>query len=295
MSATSLGPDTCLIRSSVYAPRNVERPMQVLLLEVPQLLGLSRCLQLSRTCRDWMLACRTRFAGPPSSLKLVFGEDYIEEPDLLTARRVACMSIHSVLGAPGFNVDPQSLAIVEDEFFWFFADERSKKWEKEILQSPFQVHRAMAETTRVLRQRCRLSTIVIDELLRAPLCARPIHYAVLHSAPRLVRLILCAASRAGVLSETLQGFPDAASYTTVSPLFLAVLFSEQDVVNVLRRAGAGTNKVDVEVSLRLHEAQLWSDVAARFAELQLEAEAEQLLTAVLTLRDAAAHAAPAAQ
>lgn len=291
-SFASLSLETRNLRHQVYAQTALTQQMDVPLLEVPQLLGLSRCVQLSRTCRDWRLACQTRFTGSPASLMQAFGDDYCEERDSVWARRVACMSIFSVLGAPGFR--PQdSIEVTEDEVFWCLSDERLRKWDSNMLRSPFQTNRELAVA---LGPRCKIAGPVMDVLFAAtlqPLHLRPIHYAVLHSSPRLTNMLLAAASRAGVFNEAVQDFVGVRDDKSISALFLAVLFAGQDVVDTLKCHGATTNSADVKASLKLYRAQIWDELHARFNQLQLNAEADYLLNSLQELHQREAAAAEA--
>eukprot|EP00930_Biecheleria_cincta_P032290 TRINITY_DN22407_c0_g1_i1.p1 TRINITY_DN22407_c0_g1~~TRINITY_DN22407_c0_g1_i1.p1 ORF type:complete len:293 (+),score=34.03 TRINITY_DN22407_c0_g1_i1:98-976(+) len=278
-SFASLSLETRNLRCRICTEAAIAQHMDVPLLEVPKLLGLSRCVQLARTSRDWWLACATRVSGIPASLRQAFGEDYCEEADSVWARRVACMSLFSILGAPGFNPN-QSTEVSEDEVFWCLSDRRFRKWDCNMLRSPFQTNREMVTA---FGPRCKIAGPVMDVLFAAPLHLRPIHYAVLHSSPRLVNMMLAAASRAGVFSEAVQDFVGVKDDKSISALFLAVLFAEQDVVATLKRHGATTNSTDVQASLKLYRAHIWDDLHARLNEVQLNSEADDLLKSVREL------------
>jgi hypothetical protein len=189
------------------------------------------------------------------------------------------MSVFSILGAPGFNPN-QSIEVTEDEVFWCLSDQRFRKWDANMLRSPFQTSWEMAVA---LGPRCKIAGPVIDVLFAAPVHLRPIHYAVLHSSPRLVNMMLAAASRAGVFNEAVQDFVGVRDDKSISALFLAVLFAEQDVVDSLKRHGATTNSTDVQASLNLYRAHLWDVLHARLNQLQLNTEAEDLLKSLQEL------------
>merc|ERR1740129_2244677 len=114
--------------------------------------------------------------------------------------------------------------------------------------------------------------------------ARPIHHAVMHSAPRLTRMLLSAADSHGTLQETLENASEA---HTVSPLFLAVLLAEDEVVDTLRRSGAHCNTMDVQAVGRLQTEGLWEGCRQRMEALGLGEEATWLAAKLRERRSSA--------
>merc|ERR1719408_633449 len=147
----------------------------------------------------------------------------------------------SVLGAPGFMARP--LLLVEDEVHWLLIQEKPRKWTSEMLKSVFHVNGAdkLAELIANLRPRCKLPDVSLDVIFqlrsRVLLTLQPLHYAIFYSSHSLLKKLLAIADSTGV--TLLDDLPSADGYHgNVSPLFLAVLFADQDVVGLLRQRGA---------------------------------------------------------
>lgn len=198
------------------------------------------------------------------------------------------MNILHALGAPGFTL--RQAAVAEDMVYWLFSDPRPRKWDKEMLRSTFHVSGAqqVAEAVAVLKAMCTLSDVVVDVMFQlqstASIVLQPVHYAILHHSERLATLLLRAAQRVGTLDDTVQGATHGQVCTMVSPLMLAAVFADEQIVGMLRRHGAKMNSADVSVTLRLQNALLWADLEARLLDLGLVDEAEQLSREVSVLR-----------
>lgn len=204
------------------------------------------------------------------------------------------MALLDVLGAPDFK--PLPLDVVEDHVHWLLSHEWTKRWAGNMLQSSFRISGAdrLANLTAALRPRCKLAGVVLDVIfqLRSQVLValQPVHCAVLLTSASLVRKLLSVAKNLGTLSDytTDSHSTEGQHHTTVSPLFLAVLFADQYVVDVLRCHGACFNGVDALATMRLQAVFLWADLEERLNHLQLGAEAEKLAQKVDELRRQAA-------
>lgn len=201
------------------------------------------------------------------------------------------MAMFDVLGVPNFA--PKPLDVLEDHVHWLLAHEQTKKWIPYMLRGSFQVSDAdsLAKMAATLRPRCKLPDLALDVIfqLRSQVLValQPVHCAVLLSSSSVVRKLLMVAKRLDALSR----YCTEEDHTSVSPLLLAVLFADQDVVNVLRCHGACFNRVDAIAATRLQVAHMWADLQERLSYLQLDTEAEQLGKMVHELRWPAAEQA----
>jgi hypothetical protein len=167
---------------------------------------------------------------------------------------------------------------VEDEVHWLLAHEQTKKWIRHMLRGSFKITGAdnLAKMAATLRPRCKLPDVALDVIFQlrsqVHVALQPVHCAVLLSSSSVVRKLLIVAKRLDALSC----YSTEEDYISVSPLLLAVLFADQDVVNALRSHGACFNRVDAIAATRLQVAHLWADLQERLSHLQLDAEAEQL-------------------
>jgi len=277
-------------------PRTLPQHLHVPLMSVPTLLGISRCMQLRAVCRDWVAACSANIFAPPAGFEEVFRSCPAGD---VWARRLACMTMIHVLGAPDF--EPRPLAIVEDDVHWLLAHKGTKKWTGKMLQSSFRISGAenIAKFTTALQPKCKLPGVVLDVIFQLRSQVRvqlqPVHCAVLLSSPALVRKLLSIAKHLGTLNDYTHAESSSTEgphHTTVSPLFLAVLFANQDVVDVLKSYGACLNCVDAMATVRLQVAFLWADLEERLLHLHLDAEAEKLGKEVDELRRQATEQAP---
>jgi len=266
-----------------YGPRALPQHLHVPLMSVPKMLGMSRCTQLRVTCRDWSEACSTDVFDPPAGFREVFKSCPADD---VWPRRLACMAILDVLGAPDFA--ERALNVVEDDVHWLLAHVWTKSWVEKMLQSTFRIRAVdqLAKWTAELRPKCKLPGVVLDVIfqLRSPvmLALQPIHCAVLLSSSSVLKKLLSAATHvARLLTDSSS---EETNHDSVSPLFLAVLFAEKDVVDVLRCHGACLNGVDAKAAMRLQGAFLWADLEERLISLQLDAEADKLAKTVDELR-----------
>lgn len=274
--------DPGLAWKALFAPRALPQHMHVPLISVPAMLGISRCTSLRVACRDWAAACSVNSFGPPAGFEEVF--DCFTKDE--SGRKLSCMAILHALGAPDFRLVP--LHVAEDHVHWLFAHERTKMWMANMLQASFRVHGVgcLAKLTQALRPRCKLPGEVLDAIFQgrsqASVAFEPLHYAILLSSSSLVRLLLSIATHLGACNRYIAG--EGLHHTTVSPLLLAVLFADQDVVDVLRSHGVCLNRADAMAAMRLQAALLWADLEKRFTHLNLDVEAEKLAQEVDELR-----------
>jgi len=275
------------IWSEMRFPHTLPQQLHMPLLSVPTLLGISRCVHLRVACRDWAAACSANIFAPPAGFEEVFSR---RNPDGdVWARRLACMTMIHVLGAPNFHQRP--LAVVEDDVHWLLAHQGTKKWTGKMLQSSFRISGAenIAKFTASLQPKCKLPGVVLDVIFQlrsqVRLQLQPLHCAALLSSPSLVRKLLSISKHLGTLSDyTTESSSTEPSHSTISPLFLAVLFANQDVVDILKSYGACLNCVDAMATVRLQVAFLWADLEERLLHLKLDAEAEKLGKEVDELR-----------
>lgn len=275
----------CIRIRRVCGPQALPQYLDVPLIRVPNLLGISRCTQLQVTCRDWAVACSADVFGPPVGFEEVLSGCPGEN---VWARRIACVAMLHVLGAPDFGPRPE--AIAEDDVHWLLTQDWTKELASKMLQSSFSISgpAALAKLTAALRPRCKLPSVVLGVIFhprsQVHVALQPVHCAVLLSAPTLLRKLLSVAKHSGTLSDyTVAGL----HHTTVSPLLLAAFFSDQEVVDVLKEYGVCLNRVDAIATRRLQIAFLWADLESRLIALQLGAEAEELAKMMDELRQEA--------
>jgi len=282
---------TTPIWSEMRFPQTLPQQLQMPLMSVPTLLGISRCVHLRVVCRDWAAACSANIFAPPAGFEEVFSRKFPDGD--VWARRLACMTMMHVLGVPDFQQQP--LAVVEDDVHWLLAHQGTKKWTGKMLQSSFRISGAdhLAKFTAALQPKCKLPVVVLDVIFQlrsqVRLQLQPLHCAVLMSSPILVRKLLSISKHLGTLSDdTTESSSTTPADSTISPLFLAVLFANQDVVDILKSYGACLNCVDAMATVRLQVAFLWADLEERLLHLKLDAEAEKLGKDVDELRRRAA-------
>jgi hypothetical protein len=218
-----------------------------------------------------------------------FEEAFKSCPEGIWARRLSCIAMLSALGAPEFK--PKPLEVVEDDVHWLIMHMWTKRFLKEMLVSTFSVDgvERLGALTAALRPRCKLPHVVLDVIFqlrsRVPVALRPLHCAVLLCSCSVVKKLLRISEAYSALKDYTTDDP---LHRTVSPLFLAVLFADQAVVDTLRCHGACLNRVDAMATMRLQVAFLWADVEERLLQLQLGAEAEKLAKMADELRQQAA-------
>lgn len=268
--------------------------MQVPLMTVPELLGISRCAPLRTSCRDWAKACSVELFGPPAGFEEAFRCANKAE-DSSWARRLSCMTMLHVLGAPDFK--PVLVHVVEDHVHWLLVHALTKRWTGNMIHGSFQVSgaQACAQLVEALRPRCKLPHVLLDVIFPArsqvPVILQPLHCAILLSSTALVRMLLSVAKHRGTISHYTAA--DGSQQTSVSALLLAVLFADQDVVDILRGHGACSNSIDAMATMRLQTAFLWSELEERFINLNLDDEAQKLANQATELRRQAAEQAAA--
>lgn len=275
---------------ALYAPQALQHCFQDALMLVPALLGIARCSNLRVVSRDWQLACMPDSFTPPSIVVKVLGpaismslRSYAEP----AIQRLLGAWMPDVLGAPEFQ---RSAASVEDEVHWLLTHPATRKHARASIRSTFCMDSASILSTFAssVRSRCKLPGTAVDVVFQLRSGVRftlePLHCAVLLSSRALVQKLL----------STLKSLDeDIDCQATVSPLFLAVLFAEQDVVDVLRRYGASLSDADAVAAIGLPTVFLWAVLEERLSSLHLEDEATRLRTKVHKLCQQAAQAVDA--
>uniref|UniRef100_A0A7S1S6N4 Uncharacterized protein n=1 Tax=Alexandrium catenella TaxID=2925 RepID=A0A7S1S6N4_ALECA len=203
------------------------------------------------------------------------------------------------MGAPGFSVD--STLAVEDDVYGLLTDPRLD----EQLPGMLAAHTDISSFDRVcgmiaaLAPKCVVPQNVLNVIFEPQverekmllLSPRPLHYAVIHSSGRLVRMLLAAAARANMTDVVLEKAPwHGARGAPPSPLLLASLFAGEDVAGALRAAGAAPNEIDARAASRLQRAKLWEPLAARMQSLGLGEAALELEHRVQEAKEKAAQA-----
>jgi hypothetical protein len=186
------------------------------------------------------------------------------------------MAMLHAVGAPGFTLKP--LTSVEDDVHWMLSHERPKKWTSAMLRSSFCFldTESLAELMKGLQPLCKLPGVALDEIFPPRVAFQAIHYSVLYASPPLVQKLLRAADNVGIRECIVNARTEEGKRCSISPLFMAVLFADKDVVDVLRSNDACLNDIDAEIAMRLHAASLRADLKNRLITLQLDVEAEEL-------------------
>lgn len=258
--------------------------MLVPLMMVPHFLGLSRCWSLRNTCRDWLLACHAERFRPPTGFEMVLGCDYPSDPNNIWGRRLACMALLSVLGATDFAV--HSMLEAEDSIYWLLVHVKLQAWTKNMILTTFHNSDAgqISKMIASLQPKCKLPMAAVGIVFKLQRIreqtiffnAMPLHYAVIYSSVAATRMLLATAARVGTLAGMIQDFSEEGRYIMLSPLFIAILFAEKNVVDVLRCSGAQINSLDAKAALRLQIAGLGADLWKRMEVLHLSLQADEL-------------------
>jgi hypothetical protein len=236
--------------------------------EVPNVLGLSRCAALRRTCKPWAASTRSPFK--PVHLGHELAQDCCPAPAALL----------NVLDTPSLSCD--SLMDMEDTVYSILSDRRLRDWIPEMLLSCANKNEYLVVQDFIadLRPKCKLAPKAVDAILQpciereqnVVLQPQSIHLAVVHNAARLVRMLLAKASQTGVMSQMLSNGLHSSS---PSLMFLAVLFADMEVIEALKAAGAQFNSCDQAAASRLDQAGLWTELQTRMANLGLAAVAQE--------------------
>lgn len=288
--AAAAGP---VSRSSRTADRQVHRAPEEAVdvaVEVQCMLGASRSGALAAACHTFARDLRQGRAMLRPRLPVAGPGDYFKggNPALLQA-----------LGAPGFTMG--SALAVEDDVYGLLTDPRLAEQVPDMLAA----HTDISGFDRVcsmltaLAPKCAVPEAVLRVIFEPQverekmllLSPRPLHYAVLHSSGRLVRMILAAAARANMTDVALEKaqWHDGRG-AAPSPLLLASLFAGEDVAEALRVAGAAPNEIDARAAMRLQRAKLWEPLAARMQSVGLGEAAKELERRVQEAREKAAQA-----
>jgi len=271
--------NTC--QTSLLACRSAawDPALHVALKEVIQFLGASRCVALGRVCRSW-----------EEELTNVNGEQEFKH-------KQGGESMHTTLlgqlGASEF--DNKSCFEAEDEVFSLLKSMRSAERKMCLLEpcthtgdpvaiqnmiSKLESHSKVPDGT--LQAVFRPCVEREKTLLLAP---RAIHYAVITSSERLVRMLIGAASQERVLDEMMQITSRPGDIAAVTPLFLAVLLGHENIVDALRSTNDAPNRTDMTAAARLQQAGLWEAIQARMTSLGLGTFSERMSAGMQDMRE----------
>eukprot|EP00928_Gymnodinium_smaydae_P062383 TRINITY_DN46262_c0_g1_i1.p1 TRINITY_DN46262_c0_g1~~TRINITY_DN46262_c0_g1_i1.p1 ORF type:complete len:286 (-),score=40.27 TRINITY_DN46262_c0_g1_i1:445-1302(-) len=253
--------------ASTLGLQSASCPGELLATQLLQFLGASRCRELRGTCQAWRsdLSTSTRRSGGAACPR---GEA------VLDAMRAPCFQA------------PASVMSLEDDVFLALTESTRLEDTQGMLLNYSRItdYEEISDMIAALKQKCTISPEAVSSIFQYQfersktfyLSPRAIHYAVIHSASRVVKMLLSAAKRAGVLEQVLQLSDQGDRPLTVTPLFLAVLFAEADVVEMLKSWGCKFNRMDGLAAMRLLKAGHWKACQSRIKALGLDAELMEL-------------------
>lgn len=265
----------------------------VLTLHVVQLLGASRCAAMPAVCRSWRQEHRqvvNVLSHDARSQAAAAAETLRRSGDPIEASKSGGEHLLVVL-SPGGPQRPSELDM-EDDVYCLLAGARATGQVYDLLTCHTSIagYWEVKALAAALKPHCKVSPGVVETLFRSqverdrgsilPFWPRAVHIAVARPCVtnRLLSLLLAAAEEAGCLDEVLQRDSSAVGQrpSTLSPLFLAVLFADPGIVQVLRKRGCVPNEADVQAAARLQRAKLWHDTTSRMEELGLSEFAAEI-------------------
>jgi hypothetical protein len=165
--------------------------------------------------------------------------------------------------------------LVEDAVYSVVSSKKSNRCIPELLlcQEAKTDHNAVAGLITELRPRCKLQADCVDAVFQPHvercktlfLHPRPVHYAVINNSARLTRMLLALASHVDINERTVEK-----DGTSPSLMFLATLFADNRVVEVLKAFCVTCNPCDQNAALKLKRAGHWQQFKARMEDLGLQ-------------------------